>query len=535
MDIVIPVVGGLGMFLYGMSMMGESLQKAAGEKLKNIIKIFTGNIIMGVLVGALVTMIIQSSSATTVMVVGFVNAGLMTLPQATGVIMGANIGTTATAQIIAFDVMQYVPLILGIGVATFLFAKKQRVKDIASIFIGLGILFIGMDMMSEGLSPLGDLPAFQELLMSLNNPVLGLLVGMGMTTLIQSSSASIGLLQVLSNQGLTIGMAVPILCGDNIGTTTTALISSVSASKTAKRAAVIHFLFNLMGTILFMIVLRFPIQTFVYKLSPDNPSRMIANAHTLFNLINVLVQLPFYKFLVKAAEKLVPGDVEAEDREAKHLDKRFLDTPFAALNQVKLEINWMMEVVKENMYESKNALINKEYERIEVGLQLEKKTNKLQREITDYLSALSKEPLSDEERNTLSTYLNIISDVERIGDHCENILEMAGRRRDDEVEFTEEGIVELNFIYYKSISAYETMIESFKSSSDVLARTVLTIEDEVDVLEATYRENYITRLNEQKVGTLAGIIFLDVMSNLERVTDHCSKIALFVLDKYKTN
>lgn len=533
MDIVIPVAGGLGMFLYGMNLMGDALQRTAGDKLKKLVEIFTSNILTGVLMGMLVTFVIQSSSATTVMVIGFVNAGIMTLTQATGVIMGANVGTTITSQIIAFDIMGYTPLVLGLGVAIYLFSKRKRIKDIAEIFIGLGIIFAGMAMMKNGLAPLAKLPFFHTLLMSLNNPIAGLLVGFGMTTIIQSSSAAIGILQALSTQGLTIGMAVPILCGDNIGTTTTALLSSVGASKTAKRAAVIHFLFNLIGTVLFILVLRFPVQELVMSLTPDNPSRQIANSHTLFNVINVLVQLPFYKFLVRAAERVVPGDITQDNMEAKFLDLRLLDTPFAALSQVKLEIQRMAEIVRQNLSESRKAIIDGNVECIEKGYQLEKSTNKLQREITDYLVQLSKESLSDKERVTLNSYLNIISDIERIGDHCENILEMAERKREDQVDFSEEGKKEMESIFEKCVHAFEVMEKGFEDTSEGDSREVLKIEDEVDALEKTLRENHIERLNAGKCTTMSGIIFLDVISNLERISDHCSNVALFVLDNFK--
>ena len=305
MDIAIPVLGGLGLFLYGMNLMGTGLQKAAGEKLKKLIEILTNNRLMGVIVGALVTMVIQSSSATTVMVIGFVNAGLMDLSQAVGVIMGANIGTTITAQLIAFDLVAYAPLAVAIGVVIWLLSSKKRHKDIAEILIGFGILFMGMDMMSGGLKPLANNPTFSNIIISLEDPFLGILVGMGLTTVVQSSSASIGLLQALASQGLiSINIAFPILFGDNIGTTTTALISSIGTNKTAKRAAVIHFLFNLIGTILFMTILRGPVEAIVMKISPNDLQRQIANAHSLFNIINVIIQLPFAGLLVKAANKL---------------------------------------------------------------------------------------------------------------------------------------------------------------------------------------------------------------------------------------
>ncbi len=300
MDIFLSVAGGLGLFLYGMSLMGDGLQKVAGSKLKKLIEVLTNNRIMGVFIGTLVTMIVQSSSATTVMVIGFVNAGIMSLSQAVGVIMGANVGTTITAQLIAFNLTEYAPLAVAIGVGIWLAASKKKSKNIAEILIGFGILFIGMDMMGSGLKPLGDMPVFTNIIVSLRNPALGMLVGLVLTTIVQSSSASIGLLQALAGQGLLdMGIAFPILFGENIGTTTTALISSIGANKTAKRAAIIHFLFNLIGTILFMTLLKSAIETLVIRISPNDVQRQIANAHSFFNIINVIIQLPFANLLVK--------------------------------------------------------------------------------------------------------------------------------------------------------------------------------------------------------------------------------------------
>ena len=318
MDIALPVLGGLGLFLYGMNIMGSGLQRVAGNKLKKLIEVLTNNRFMGVLVGAIVTMVIQSSSATTVMVIGFVNAGIMNLSQAVGIIMGANLGTTITAQLIAFNLTDYAPLAVAIGVAIWITTSKKKTKTIAEVIIGFGILFIGMDMMSTGLKPLANSPAFSEIILKLNNPFLAMLVGVALTTIVQSSSASIGLIQALASQGLLgINIAFPILFGENIGTTTTALISSVGANKTAKKAALIHFLFNLVGTIIFMTVLRRPVGLIVEAMSPGQVSRQIANAHTLFNLINILIQLPFANLLVRAVEWLVPGeDKEKGDRKS---------------------------------------------------------------------------------------------------------------------------------------------------------------------------------------------------------------------------
>ncbi|NLY46110.1 MAG: Na/Pi cotransporter family protein [Tissierella sp.] len=534
MDIAIPVFGGLGLFLYGMTMMGDGLQKAAGDRLRRLIEVLTNNRLMGVIVGALVTMVIQSSSATTVMVVGFVNAGLMSLPQAAGVIMGANIGTTITAQIIAFDVVEYAPIAVALGVAVWLSAKKKRNRDIAEIIIGIGILFIGMDMMSGGLKPLAELQAFSDIMINLNNPIIGVIVGLLITTIVQSSSASIGLLQALAGQGLiSINMAFPILFGDNIGTTTTSLISSVGANKTAKRAAVIHFLFNLVGTIIFITVLRIPIQYFVERISPGDVKRQIANAHTLFNLINVVIQFPFAKFLVMAAEKLVTGEDISDLDATIYLDNRILETPGIALGQAKKEVLRMGEIVAKNLELSREALINGGEETVEKVLETEKLINKIEKEITEYLVHLSKEPLSGTQHTTINNYLYTINDIERVGDHIENIVELAQYKNNSGLSFSKDGMDGLNEMFDKCEEVFKITIKAFDTDDETLARKVLVLEDEVDAIEKRNREDHMNRLNKMECLTEPGVLYLDTISNLERVSDHSVNIAMYVLDKYK--
>ena len=308
MEIAISLLGGLGLFLYGMNLMAEGLQKAAGEKLKKIVEKLTSNVVMGVLVGTVVTAIIQSSSASTVMVVGFVNAGIMNLTQAIGVIMGANIGTTVTAQLVSFKLEAIAPVALGIGIILYLFSKKQRTKDLATILLGFGILFTGMEFMKDAVKPLAEYEGFRNALIYFGqHPLLGILAGFAITGIIQSSSASMGMLIALASQGLIpINAALPILYGDNIGTCVTSLLSSIGASKNAKRAATMHLTFNVIGTIIFMLVLGKPISMFVQYLDPNDASRQIANAHTIFNVINVLVLLPFSKYIVKLVLKMMP-------------------------------------------------------------------------------------------------------------------------------------------------------------------------------------------------------------------------------------
>lgn len=534
MNIALPVLGGLGLFLYGMNLMGTGLQKVAGDRLKRIIGVLTNNRLMGVIIGGLVTMVIQSSSATTVMVVGFVNAGLMSLYQAVGVIMGANIGTTVTAQLIAFKLTDYAPLAVTIGVGIWIVTSKKRAKNLAEVLIGFGILFIGMDMMGTGLSPLSDMPIFAKIILSLRNPLLGMLVGLGLTTIVQSSSASIGLLQAFAGQGLIdMNIAFPILFGENIGTTTTALISSVGANKTAKRAAIIHFLFNLIGTLIFMFILRRFVEVLVIKLSPGDVQRQIANAHSLFNIINVIIQLPFANLLVKVANAIVPGDDDMEKQASKFLDTRIIETPPIALGLVKMEIIRMSELVEENIEKSKNALIDGKYKDIEYVLEQEQIINKLEKEITDYLVKLSNAPLSDEEHGNVNMYFNIINDIERVGDHAENIVELAGERIDNDYPFTDQAVMELYEIFDKVQEAFKKSMGAFSEDDEMLGKKVLELEDEVDNLERQNRSNHIDRLNKGQCMTGSGIIFLDVISNLERMADHSSNIAMYVLDDYK--
>lgn len=533
MDIAIPVFGGLGLFLYGMTMMGDGLQKAAGDKLRKLIEVLTNNRLMGVIVGALVTMIIQSSSATTIMVVGFVNAGLMSLTQAVGVIMGANLGTTITAQIIAFDVVEYAPIAVGIGVALWLFSNKEKIKDRAEILIGIGVLFIGMDMMGSGLKPLAKIPAFSEIMVNLNNPVIGLIVGLLITTIVQSSSASIGLLQALAGEGLiSLNMALPILFGDNIGTTTTAMLSSVSANKTAKRAAVIHFLFNLIGTIIFMLILRVPVENIVLRLSSGDVKRQIANAHTLFNLINVVIQFPFAKYLVMAAEKLVPGEDEKEMVATIYLDSRIYETPSIALGQAKKEVLRMGELVSNNLRLCRDALLNNKGVPDKI-FETEKLVNKIEREITDYLVRLSNESLSADQHNDIKTYLNTINDIERVGDHVENITELAQYKANNGLAFSKDAIDGLSVMFDKCEEAFTNALKAFDTNARDLADRVLILEDEIDEIEKKNREEHMSRLSRMECLTEPGVLFLDALSNLERVSDHSVNIAMFVLDKYK--
>ncbi|WP_425448566.1 Na/Pi cotransporter family protein [Dethiothermospora halolimnae] len=530
MEVAFGVLGGLGLFLYGMNIMGTGLQKVAGERLKNLIGILTNNRFMGVIVGALVTAIVQSSSATTVMVVGFVNAGIMKLTQAIGVIMGANIGTTITGQLIAFKLTAIAPIVVAIGVGILIFSSKKKHKQIAEALIGFGILFVGMDLMKESLDPLKESEAFNNALHGLNNPLIGILVGFAMTVLVQSSSASMGVLLTLGSQGMiTIEMALPILYGDNIGTCVTALLSSIGASKTAKRAAVMHLLFNLIGTAIFMLVLRIPIEWAVQEISKNDVSRQIANAHTFFNIINVAILIWFAPLIVKAAKKLVPGEDE-DTNGLKYLDARIIETPSIAVGQASKEVLRMGRLVQENLRTSIKAFITKDEKLTHKVFKEEKRINQLESDITEYLVQLYNAPLTDMQNSTVTTLFHTINDLERVGDHADNLAELAQYRIDNKFWFTDNALDELQIMFDKVEHSFKNALIAFKNADPKVAKNVIANEQDIDLLEKQYRANHIDRLNKQKCHPSSGIVFLDVISNLERVADHSSNISISILD-----
>lgn len=532
MDIAISLIGGLGLFLYGMNLMGNGLQKSAGEKLKNIIGMLTSNILMGVLVGAVVTGIIQSSSATTVMVVGFVNAGIMTLNQAIGIIMGANIGTTITAQLVSFNLEGVAPVALGIGIVMFLFSKKAKTKNIAEILIGFGILFTGMEFMKDAVKPLAEYQGFRDALVYFGqHQLLGILAGFAITGIVQSSSASMGMLIALSTQGLIpITSALPILYGDNIGTCVTSLLSSIGANRNAKRAAIMHLIFNIIGTLLFVIILNKPIVAIVTKLNPDDVARQIANAHTLFNLINVIILLPFSKFIVNIAIKLVPEKEEEKDnKETKYLDERILETPSIALGNVIKEIVRMGNKSKDSLENAIYSFLDQDIKKVNETLEQEKIINKLQKSILNYLLKLSKCSLDDEERELVDLMFNTVNDIERIGDHAENIAKLSQNSINSYLGLSKKGQTEVKEMYDKVILSIELAIKSLEVNDKELAKKVFNIEEEVDAMNKSFRSNHMMRLNQSMCSVDSGIVYLDVLSNLERIADHSLNIAQRVL------
>ena len=532
LSIFLSSAAGLGLFLYGINLMGNGLQKATGERLKSIIGLLTKNRLIAVLVGIIVTGIIQSSSGTTVMVVGFVNAGILSLSQAIGIIMGANVGTTVTAQLISFNLEAYAPFAVAIGMVIHLINRGQKSRDYAEILIGFGILFIGMTYMKSALSPLGELKAFQNMLISFGkNPLLGILVGFLLTLILQSSSASIGILVALATQGiLPLQSALPILYGDNIGTCTTALLSSIGASKNAQRAAVMHLTFNVIGTIIFVVILNRPVMHIVTAMDPGSVARQIANAHTIFNLTNVIIQFPFAGFIVKFAEKVIPeGDVTAVPSIIQ-LDKRMLETPSIALQTVYNECLKMGDLALHSLRNAINGMLDKDENALQVTATSEKNINFMEKEIIDYLVELSKTDISLDDRDIVDGLFNTVNDLERIGDHADNISELAAEYIEKGLTFSNESRIELDAMINKVYDTVQSALDAMRTGDIEIANRVLKMEDEVDILEKTNRAGHIYRLNNNLCNTESGIIFLDLISNLERISDHASNIAEAVIN-----
>lgn len=532
-EIAIGMLGGLGLFLYGMQLMGNGLEKAAGKRLERIIEVLTSNRIVGVFVGIIVTGIIQSSSATTVMVVGFVNAGVMKLTQAVGIIMGANIGTTVTGQLVSLSLEQYAPIAIGVGVIMMMVSKRDSNKHIAQILVGFGILFMGMEFLKDALKPLREIQAFNDAMVNLShNPILGVLVGFGLTFMVQSSSASIGMLIALASQGvLPLEAAIPILYGDNIGTCTTALISSIGTSKNARRAAIIHLTFNIIGTVLFMTLLTIPIKHLVVSMNPDDIGRQIANTHTLFNLINVLIQLPFSFVLVKIAMLIIPdrGD-EKSSKATLYIDNRILETPSIALNSAVREAIHMCYVVRESFETAMNGYFNFDLAEVKKANELEKTINTLEKDITDYLVALSNKQIGEEERIIIDALFNNINDIERIGDHVDNIAELTELGIERKLNFTDDANEELSEMYKRTLMTLELAIEAYETGKKEPAYKAISLEGEIDELEAICRKGHINRLNTQACTTEAGIIYLDIVGNLERISDLSAKLAKVIVE-----
>ena len=539
-------LGGLGMFLYGMNIMADGMQKTAGGKMSQFLGMLTNNRIMAVCLGALITAIIQSSGATTVMVVGFVSAGVLNLTQAVGVIMGANIGTTITAWIVslsqigdAMEVMKpvfYAPLLIGIGALMILFTKKQKYHTIGEILVGLGLLFMGLELMSDSISPYTDAPIFSKAFEVLgSNPFLGMIIGALVTALLQSSSASVGILQTLALNGVvTTNAAIYITLGQNIGSCVTAMISSMGGSRTAKRAAVMHLSFNVIGSLLFGI-LGFVLFMMYPAVAARNITAVeISMFHTVFNLVNTTLLFPFADQLVKLSGVLVKekaGAPEEDTEEAvtlKHLDQRIFESPAFAVETAALEVIHMGQITMGNVKRGIDAIITGNLEEIEEVYKVEQTINRMENMLTEYLIKIDNLSLTEQQKQVVNDLFYSVSDIERVGDHAENLAESAEYLVKHNLSFSGTGADDLREISDSVFKAFGYAIEARRTCNMEAVRKVSQYEDEVDSLEEEMREKHIERLSSGECVPSAGVVFLDVISNLERISDHAYNLAGYI-------
>ena len=535
-EMLFQFLGGLGIFLFSIKYMGDGLQRAAGDRLRDILDRFTTNPFMGVLVGIIVTILIQSSSGTTVITVGLVSAGFMTLRQAIGVIMGANIGTTVTAFIIGFDVGAYALPIMGLGAFLIFFFKKNIYKNFGDVIFGFGGLFLGLELMSGGMKPLRELQSFSDLTVSMSDqPILGVVVGTVFTLIVQSSSATVGILQGLYAENLVdLKAALPILFGDNIGTTITAVIASIGASVAARRAAATHVLFNIVGTVIFLILLV-PFTAYVEWISSvlalENKMQ-IAFAHGSFNIANTIIQFPLIGAWAFLVTKMIPGEDVTIEYKPKHLDYHFIEqSPSVAIGQAKEEIIRMGNFGVQGLSEAFEFMKTGNKKHAELGYQIEDAINNLDRRITDYLIEISSVNISPIESTRHMTLMESVRDFERIGDHFENIIELLDYKDINRVELTEGAKNDLSEMFTLTIETVQKSVNALNENDMDLARTVTEQEDLIDKMERTFRKNHIIRLNEGSCTPQAGMVFVDIVSNLERVGDHAVNIAEAVLGK----
>ena len=533
-DMIFQFIGGLGIFLFGIKYMGDGLQQAAGDRLRDILDRFTTNPLMGVLAGMLVTVLIQSSSGTTALTVGLVSAGFMTLRQAIGVIMGANIGTTVTAFIIGIKIGEYALPIMAVGAILLFFFKNKKVQSLGQVVFGFGMLFFGLELMSAGMKPLRSLESFQELMVSMSdNPILGIVVGTVFTLIVQSSSATIGILQELFGQGaIDLQASLPVLFGDNIGTTITAVLAAIGTSIAARRAALVHVIFNIVGTIIFTILLvpfTSLIQYFQTSLNL-NPEMTIAFAHGTFNVTNALIQFPFIAVLAWIVTKLIRGEDSAIDFKPQHLNPIFIEqSPAIALTEAQKEIVRMAEFSLQGLKEANQFLNTQEKKHADMATQLEAAINNLDKKITEYLVLLSEKPLSPTDSEKHSVLAGVVGDIERVGDHVENLVELVDFQISNRVSLSDEALAELNEMLELTISTLQDAINALTNFDTELAQTVIAKERKIDQMERVLRKRHVLRLNERSCSGDASIIFVDMVSNLERIGDHAVNIADGVL------
>lgn len=542
-SIALALLGGLGLFLFGMKTMSDAIEKTAGAKLRPILEKFTSNKFLGLIVGAIFTALVQSSSACTSMVVSFVDSGLMTLYQAVGVIFGANIGTTITSQLVSFDLEQFAPIFLGIGVIMYMFIKKEKVNRFGEIIIGFGVLFLGISLMGSAVEPLKTDPGVQQLFASLSNPFIAFLIGWVVTGIIQSSSVTVSIIVVLASKGMfnnNLTICLFIILGCNMGACMTALLTSLSGNKDAKRAAMIHFLFNLVGSTIMFILLTFFggwIQNLLYNViskGAGHEGNYIANSHTLFKVFQVIVILPFSSLLVKATYLIVPGEDKSKVGYGDSFKLQFIGNtkifnPATAVVSAQNEIERMGSLASDNLNRAMNALITMDEETIKDVWEVEKNIDFLSHEITDYLVRLTQTTMPIEDLKSIGGLFHVVNDIERIGDHATNIVEAAQTKKDRGISFSKEAMKELTDMVDAVNQNIQYCLEMFVTRNDDHLKQIEELEDKVDQMERDIQDSHISRMTKGECSPEAGIIFNDIITGLERVCDHATNIAFATL------
>lgn len=530
-DLAFSSIGGLGLFLFGIQIMASGMQKAAGDRFRRILEILTNKPIIGVLTGILVTLLVQSSSTSTVMVVGFANAGLMNLSQAVSVIIGANIGTTVTAQIVSFKIGVIAFPAIGIGSLLNFFGRRRFHRYLGQTVLGFGLLFLGMTTMSNGMIPLRELESFHYMLQQFSQyPILGILCGAIFTALIQSSSAATGVIIAMTMQDLIpFSSAVPLILGTNIGTSITAILASIGANVAARRAAVAHILFNVIGVALALILLK-PFTEIIIETASTVP-RQVANTHTAFNILNTVIFIVFLKHFTALICYIVPGVDDKIEFGPKFLDPRILKTPAVAIGGAKQELLRMGGIAREMLDESMQVFLKSDLKKIKHIEQMEELVDGLEKEINVYLAELSQHSMSKEQSKMIASLMSAANDLERIGDHAENIMQLSELKTEERLPFSKTALDEITSLYEKVKSMLERAITAFEENDIEAAGKVVVDDDEVDELEKILRKRHIDRINTKQCYPSAGVIYLDLLSNLERVADHASNIAHLVLEE----
>ncbi|MFC1566358.1 Na/Pi cotransporter family protein [bacterium] len=531
--IIFGLVGGLGLFIFGMKYLSEGLQKIASLKIRRMLRALTDNKLKGIGLGAFVTSVVQSSSVTTVILIGLVNAGIISLMQSATVVIGANIGTTITAQIIAFKVSKYALPMIAIGVFMVIAVRKKRAQFWGQVLLSLGIIFLGLKTMSGVMAPLKDIPSVVDFFVALSkNPILGIMVGAGITVLVQSSSAAIGMLLALASVGLIdFRAALYVLLGDNIGTTITAWLASIGGSTSAKRLACFHSFFNIIGAIYFSILIYFGIyERFIDFITPgaitlDTVARNIANAHTFFNIINALVFLPFIGILVVLIKKFVPGESTYVNIEMKYLQDNLLDTPSVALDSARKEIAEMGKIARKVFVTSVDGFLTKNKKSVQHVQTQEDAVDNLQRDITFYLSKLSTETLTLELSSQIPVFLHTVNDIERISDHSSNIAELTERIIGDEVEFSQTAQDEINSLYSKIKIMFDNANTVIVDYDDTIVESILKLESEVNDEYKDFLNKHADRLINKKCTAESALVYVNLLNNLEKVGDHLANVA----------